>query len=821
MQPTGMLTFQRDFSHVALPPLQVLFRPATAFLGMIRRQLLGLAARSLPFFRFFTYLSPRLSGLSLPLFHPSRHNTFPIPAVPGTSYLVHAGDPLSIPLTSAPSLSVGYSCGVGDPPPDLGSNSSPIGATPSRPPDDHANPISVPPRHASASDGASSSSTGVRTGPVPHSKLLVPIDPSRVKRYERSGDARDSAHRIGHRIEPFQRSFDSPANRSGWDQHLHPEGARYFVCRSASTGVSPMEILTDADVTEDTIHDEIASAMERLESKTQGHRAELGDIQVVFELLDDEDAIGYYLVDHKRKTIFWADPYDVIDGALCEVSVIASRVQLGHEVEAWYWQHLSLFPCRPIKMVDVDKLEEYIFAAGLDLQTSTKSLAPYDSEELTIMLKHLTYVKGIANMERMDGMVAPIARLHSFFAHARFLHYHGEKYARLSLGQSVFGAVAGESTRPFRLLNIALFGRPRKSLKKLEPLVVDDVGTQSTLTKFLTAELDGWKTLVTQCGLFITANLAFLAVPSVINAINNNTTTTQANFALLRDGFSDVLKAGPPPDLAQQSQSWTPAQVFSSVSTIFFLVSILVNFLLREMYSGEVRGRLPEMIALHGAQRSFSGLFFRDLECLAILHGIPMAFMIWGALCATISFACWSLETRHAIVGLLWALGSVLLLSSGLLWLGVRFPGHCEDARNQMLGYVARKVLPANRGPPVDEEQARQPPTQRGQGLLRLLHGFRARADASADDEDGVPLEQLPARSIPQGPQVPPQVELPPARTSDIAPPSVHGGEGSLSRISESEPCVTVTPGSFERAVPATAPTVPQPPPAPTVHSLD
>ncbi|KAI0267498.1 hypothetical protein BC834DRAFT_80516 [Gloeopeniophorella convolvens] len=239
------------------------------------------------------------------------------------------------------------------------------------------------------------------------------------------------------------------------------------------------------------------------------------------------------------------------------------------------------------------------------------------------MLKNLTVAKGIKEMEITGGFVAPIARLHSFFAHARFMHYHGEGCARLAAGQSVLGALSDEPTPPFWLLNLALFGRPGKSLGKLEPLIVDNVATQSLLVKFVATELSSWQTMATQCGVLITGNLAFLAVPSVIKAINDNN-ATQTRF--LPTG-GQTLKGGPPPGT---HETWSLAQIFSAISTTFLLVSILVNFVLREMYNGDARDKMAEMIDLHHGQRANRGLIFRNLECLALLHSIPMAFMIWG-----------------------------------------------------------------------------------------------------------------------------------------------------------------------------------------------
>ncbi|KAI0267497.1 hypothetical protein BC834DRAFT_80703 [Gloeopeniophorella convolvens] len=243
-------------------------------------------------------------------------------AIPIPSNFTPAGDLPSIQQTGVPVPPTGSSGGTLDPRPHPGIPSA-IDATPSSPHSIHTNSISDARRPF---DGALSANSLILCG-------LEPIEPSQVKRYERGRNANENTPQK-RKINAFQRHFATPVSYPGWERRLHPEGARYFT--KANAGAS-LEILTDADVSVKPTRDKIEEAATQLKSKIEGQCSELRNAQMVLEVLD-EDSIGYYLVDHDNKVLFWADPYDSSDAStLHEVSVIASEEQIGHEVEAWYW----------------------------------------------------------------------------------------------------------------------------------------------------------------------------------------------------------------------------------------------------------------------------------------------------------------------------------------------------------------------------------------------------------------------------------------------------------------------------------------------------
>ncbi|ETW77461.1 hypothetical protein HETIRDRAFT_173894 [Heterobasidion irregulare TC 32-1] len=398
-------------------------------------------------------------------------------------------------------------------------------------------------------------------------------------------------------LSPFSRFFHPTENKTEWISYVNPDGSRYFFNEDK-------RVYTDADPGEPDSqkYQGIICAIQEIDRIAGSSDVSFRNHDLVLELLDEEDGKqdwGYYFADHQHGIIFWPKSFDIED-AVIELGFNPPDAVLKHELQTWYWSHCSLFP-RAAKFTRANVEEVCIelrngilgsfplsspiplklMQLRLDQMLSSASLAPYSIDNSKTMLETLTYWRDVSTFD--DGMVI-------YVTHARFLNCHGEIGARLDPSRSLYGPRREKHTWPFRVLSLLLFKRTEDCFRTLSSVTMDNILAQSTWTPFIANERTHWDDVNRQCMQLLAGNIAFLAVPSVIEAINNNNSNSLiSNFAV--QSASNITGNSFFPQ-------WTPAQILSALSTFSVITSVAYGFLLRELYRPGFRTDLGQLVSI-------------------------------------------------------------------------------------------------------------------------------------------------------------------------------------------------------------------------------
>lgn len=451
--------------------------------------------------------------------------------------------------------------------------------------------------------------------------------------------------------------------------HIHPEGARYFVHEAK-------HVYTDADASNEK-HEDITRALAHVEQKMKvshgkQHNWPSEDEDLVLECISDDGnnpRWGYYFVDHKHQAIFWMEEYN-IEGCV-EVQTVTSDAHFAHQQRSWYWEHCSLFPYNSrLNKGNIKDALRCMMNGIFDQLLSESSLAPYPVDKLTTMVDILKSWDDLSD-EVDDMLITQVARLLSYYAHERFLHHHGELGVRLYPGQSIYGASTRNHTWAFTIVSIFYFKKPGYCFELLERVTADNIVNQTSWEGFFRLELERWTSITTQCMQLLAWNVAFLAVPSVISAINSDTSSGP------KSNYSTLFTMDP------SFTNWTVAQVLSALST-FLAISAMANvFFLKALYPRQQSQ--ADLAIFFKTHRNSPGLLFTGLELVAIFHRLPFACMAWGGILAMISFVFWSLESPDPATRVLFTLAAFLAACSGLLWSAVKYPNYFTCCKKRLL----------------------------------------------------------------------------------------------------------------------------------------
>ncbi|KAI0277909.1 hypothetical protein BGY98DRAFT_934068 [Russula aff. rugulosa BPL654] len=234
----------------------------------------------------------------------------------------------------------------------------------------------------------------------------------------------------------FEQDQMNQPDCSPWVPATHPEGALYFYDqeRDLSIPSNNYDLVLDIRVTDD----------ERI-------------------------SWSYYYACHEARCLFWLETYDATD-MISDLFGVRTPAHVKHRMESLYWNHWSLFPIvfdgRRLLFDVYDELMGILMHGCIDVITSKSSTLPYDDDTMRRMIRLVQAAK-----EATGGLVyyhAGIARLLSFFAHWRFLHFHGETHARLIQDQSVYDKPERERSLLITLLSPLLFLAPDAYLREME-----------------------------------------------------------------------------------------------------------------------------------------------------------------------------------------------------------------------------------------------------------------------------------------------------------------------------------------------------------------
>ncbi|KAH9035810.1 hypothetical protein EDB84DRAFT_1675936, partial [Lactarius hengduanensis] len=406
------------------------------------------------------------------------------------------------------------------------------------------------------------------------------MNPDQVPRYTRNNTV--PRKRNDFKIPPLTTTFRPEQGQEDdcapWVSATHPDGALYFYDPAK-------RLFTDTDMHDPVLRDEIAASYDCLQKILLAKGPPPKNYDLV---LDKHKEAGqtqwfYYYAYPETRCLFWLETYDAKD-MLYEV----------YGVESPAMSHWSLYPAffegRCLESEIYDELVGILSHGCMDTMTSKSSTLPYDDGTMKKMLELVRIVKESNSNSNSMYHTAAVTRLLSFFAHWRFLCFHGQKNARLGKHQTVYCDLKRERSIFIMLLSPVLFLAPEVHLQEIEKLWTDEIIIDTAWKDFIPKLLEEWQELMLLSTVMLSANVGFLAIPGVVVNIT------------------------------------TPAQIASYMSMEASVGSIVIGLLLVR----HNRSRQKEDPA--GAATYLTQYTHRrfGLEPMAILYSLPWALLMWA-----------------------------------------------------------------------------------------------------------------------------------------------------------------------------------------------
>jgi len=262
--------------------------------------------------------------------------------------------------------------------------------------------------------------------------------------------------------------------------------------------------------------------------------------------------------------------------------------------------------------------------------TSPNSTAAYSEGDLSKLLGYVRYITSVGGNYGFSACV--VGRLMSFVTYSRYINFYGQKGARLTNDQTIYG-YQPKRTYLIKILSIFFFYAPELHLGGLESVYTDFVLCQHRWAQFITRLQDDWKEFILYGTVLLNANVAFLAIPSV--------------------------------DTGNRTR--TPSQLASYLSIITSVGSIVIGLLLLRHHRTKPQDSADE-VDKYLRSRHHNGLGF---ETLAVLYSLPYSLLLWSTMAFTAAFGLETLVFSHQMwtrlaVGI--ALAMMILLISWCIW---------------------------------------------------------------------------------------------------------------------------------------------------------
>ncbi|KAN0140932.1 hypothetical protein V8E53_001376 [Lactarius tabidus] len=414
-----------------------------------------------------------------------------------------------------------------------------------------------------------------------------------VSRYVNKGDVeRKESYYTLHPMQVKLPKYSQAKRAKGWKPATHPGGAVYFYHAERN-------ILTDRD---------------------RPRHFSINNYDLVLDVINlekDEIVWAYYYVDHDSRTLFWQDTYDCGDSLLSEVSGVKEGSHVKLRLESLYWVHWSLFPTfpdRPHRVFPGEASKELLRAllsSGIDSLTSKVSTSPYSVAEIASMRD---FIKEAKDLDETDPhVITSVARLLSFYAQWRFIHFHGQQTTRQDCYKSIYKDSCRRRTYLIRIFSPILFFFPDVHLRELGKLWTDEIIVEALWKNFMQKLVSEWTDFVLYSTVMLAANVAFLAIPGVV----------------IPPPYPSPPSAGSSSPPANPWIKPSPAQITSSISLVFSIGSIITGLLLirrnRNMMTKDAR---RAWYYLNGMNWIWCQV---GLEPLAIVFSLTYALLMWSA----------------------------------------------------------------------------------------------------------------------------------------------------------------------------------------------
>ncbi|KAI5121417.1 hypothetical protein M0805_003189 [Coniferiporia weirii] len=466
---------------------------------------------------------------------------------------------------------------------------------------------------------------------ISEGRLLQCTAPSLRPRYDRNIEIKSIVESEEWCFRPFGTfAVQKKDNIPLWKPYTHPGGQIYYLRERCG-----FIYLTEANLDEKNIRDDIESIMTEIERKAIESNEQLSaEVEVLLE--HNDEGWSYYLMDFDRDQgcIFWFDKFDASQ-LIPRRFGIEKTNHLCHLLDYEYWMHVENFPChRKLKERVLKELLGILNFYVISFTTSSESTSPYDSTETHSLIKSVEHLQALyAANESLEYVTFGAAN-------ERFYNFHGHHGVRLGVGQSVRGSVPKKRSWLIKLLSPVLFYAPETHLVMLEKLYVDEMIKALRWRPFQSKLQDDWDAFVLISTVLLSANVAFLAVPSVQAVVGSN------------------------------QELWTStATVPSLVSIVTSLGSIIIGLLLKRQL------RISTKDTEFSAADAVTYLQKRKhpqlgLETMAIQYSLPYALLMWSmtTFFASVVIVCFlnvndtATTFARVIYGVVWMFVVVLIL---------------------------------------------------------------------------------------------------------------------------------------------------------------
>ncbi|EJD51213.1 hypothetical protein AURDEDRAFT_111833 [Auricularia subglabra TFB-10046 SS5] len=448
----------------------------------------------------------------------------------------------------------------------------------------------------------------MRTSPIPLPPELKPTTPTKVgeRRYANTSTI---ALQMKDRDIPamFANTGDDRTalalSAEGWEEILHPEGSTYYVC-------DELRIVTSARVTDRSVHLRILEAHEKFE-RCCGRRLSAHE-EVVLEL-DPENPPGcvYYICNHSNQTVYWVNEINAYDAYWLGIKQTASESHLRAYIKLLYSDHMQLYPHRPIpRKIEAWVISEAAYYLG-DAATNDASTSPYKLEELEVVLKFEKRTRHLGLSEGAWRRTHMIARFWNSFLTQKFLNFHYQDRVRLERTSRI--QESEESNEPGRLTRwltfLVLFNMPLGYKRDIDAVWVDQTCYGEHWEKFIANLISKWNHVTTLTVILLTANVGFLAIPTVDNS----------------GVKGDAL------------------HYLSVVSTLFSFASMLLGMILSDNHRKSVNSNGGSGQVYFQRNRRYG------MGVLATIYSLPNVFFLWSALIFGVAFFIFGIAGSKAL----------------------------------------------------------------------------------------------------------------------------------------------------------------------------
>ncbi|EMD39633.1 hypothetical protein CERSUDRAFT_121858 [Gelatoporia subvermispora B] len=334
---------------------------------------------------------------------------------------------------------------------------------------------------------------------------------------------------------------------------------------------------------------------------------------------------SYYFVDHQRRQLFWLEPVSLgLLSSKNELDVLQRvdpnvyEVHIKHWLELKYWTHREMYPIKA--NIPFDILSHCKGALALSLLngviSTEETLMTYSTTQLQSMIDIIDAAcqdnkptsapeGGSLLTTHSEYTVCIVARIMTFFAFHRFYNFHGQVGARLTRSQAKTAENA-QRTMFLKLLSPVLFGAPDVQLESLERIWINCEMSYPHWSDFIQKMRQEWFDFLLPSTVLLSANMAFLAIPSVAPQGDN--------------------------------LGLTAAEIISYISMTASMGSIILSLLLIRQTGHHLREResASKVVRFLRSRQRIPAL---GTEALAVVYSLPYGLTLWAMITFPIAFS--------------------------------------------------------------------------------------------------------------------------------------------------------------------------------------